>query len=416
MNIAYVCADRGVPVLGHKGASVHVREFVTALAALGHEVTLLCANLGTGNALPPVRVIELAPDASPAAIAETKVRLGPRNRDADPLLRRELGVLAADSRLAARVVASLDDAGVRPEALYQRYALFHRAGEQVAQTLGIPHILEVNAPLAEEQERFRGLRLKELAEEAETQTFRHADHVVAVSAAVRERVLARGVPEERVTVLPNGVDTARFHSVVSGRTIRERYGMNGKPVIGLVSSLKPWHGLDFLLDSFEEISAAHPGALLLIAGDGPGMADLQARVARENLDGRVILAGHVPHAEIPCYLAATDLTVAPYIPQDGFYFSPLKIVESLAVGRPVVAPELGQIADLIQDGVTGLLFPPGDREAFSRQVVSLLSNPPRLQAMGRAAAAIAATEFSWQKNARRVVERMTQLSQARIHP
>lgn len=415
MNIAYLCADHGVPVLGHKGASVHVREFVTALAGLGHEVTLLCTNLGAGNAPPPVRLIELPPDLSPAEIATESARLGLGRPDADQVLRRELREVAADNRLTARALASLDEAGVRPMALYERYALFHRAGEHVARALRIPRILEVNAPLVEEQERFRGLRLKALAVETESETLRSADHIVAVSAAVKERALARGVPAKRVTVLPNGVDTARFHPGVFGRGIRERYRLGGKSVIGFVGSLKPWHGLEFLLDAFAGIAAARPDAALMIVGDGPGMADLQARVAHEDLHGRVILAGHVPHAEIPGYLAAMDLTVAPYTAQDGFYFSPLKIVESLAAGRPVVAPELGQIADLIRDGVTGLLFPPGDREAFAHQVVSLLNDRRRLQTMGSAAAAAARTEFGWQKNARWVTARMTQLSQARYN-
>ncbi len=413
MNIAYLCADRGVPVLGHKGASVHVREFVTALAGLGHEITLLCSNLGEGNGRPSARMIELPLDPSPAEVAQQGAKLGLGNPETDQVLRRELREIAADGQLTARALTLLDEAGVRSEALYERYALFHRAGEQLAQALGIPRILEVNAPLVEEQERFRGLRLKALAAEMESETLRRADHIVAVSAAVKERVLACGVPAERVTVLPNGVDTTRFHPGVSKQPIQERYGLAGKSVIGFVGSLKPWHGMDFLLDAFEQTVAALPEAVLLIVGNGPGMADLQLRVAHESLEGRVILAGHVPHAEIPGYLAAMDLTVAPYAAQDGFYFSPMKIVESLAAGRPVVAPNLGQIADLIQSGVTGLLYPPGDREAFSRQIVSLLNDRPRLHAMGRAATAMAQTAFSWQKNARWVTARMAQLSQAR---
>jgi glycosyltransferase involved in cell wall biosynthesis len=135
-------------------------------------------------------------------------------------------------------------------------------------------------------------------------------------------------------------------------------------------------------------------------------------VARDQLHGRVILTGRVPHADIPAYLAAMDVTVAPYTAQDGFYFSPLKVVESLAAGRPVVAPRLGQLTDLLQDGVTGLLYPPGDRAAFVERVLELLNNPLRLQAMGRAAAAAAREDFGWDKTARRATQIMMRLQAA----
>src|SRR5437870_3631562 len=175
---------------------------------------------------------------------------------------------------ADRGVPVLGEAGLQPDAIYERYALFHRAGGDVAESLKIPRVLEMNAPLVEEQERFRGLRLKYLAEETETETLCRADHVVAVSAAVKERALARGVPSERVTVLPNGVDTARFHPSVNGHPVRQRYGLVGKLVIGFVGSLKPWHGLDFLFDALEQITAGRPDAVLLVVGEGPRMPDL----------------------------------------------------------------------------------------------------------------------------------------------
>ena len=409
MKIAYLCADRGIPVLGDKGASVHVREFVSALAGLGHEVTLLCAKQGTGNPCPPVRMIELPPDESADEMALEAAQLGMGNEEKDQTLHRELGKLACDRKLAARVLMALDQAGVQPDLLYERYALFHRAGGQVATALNIPLMLEVNAPLAEEQERFRGLRLKALADATETETLCRSDHVIAVSAAVREHALSRGALGERVTVLPNGVDTSRFHPGVDGGPVRERYELDGRPVIGFIGSLKPWHGLDFLLDAFTNILARRPDAALLLVGEGPALIDLQARVARDQLHGRVILTGRIPHADIPAYLAAMDITVAPYTAQDGFYFSPLKVVESLAAGRPVVAPRLGQLTDLLQDGVTGLLYPPGDRDIFVNQVIELLNDVPRLRAMSRAAAAAAREDFGWDKTALRATEIMMRL-------
>jgi glycosyltransferase involved in cell wall biosynthesis len=400
MNIAYLCADRGISVLGDKGASVHVREFVTALAGQGHEVTLLCATRGDGNPCPPVRLIELPPNESPEAVAREAARLGVIMVEGDAPLRRELGKLAGDRTLAARVLDALDRAGVRPDALYERYALFHRAGRSVATALHIPFVLEVNAPLALEQERFRELRLKALAKTLEAEILCQADRLVAVSDAMRDYAVSCGVPVDRIAVLPNGVDTVRFHPEVDGQPVRERYGLSGKPVIGFVGSLKPWHGLEFLLDAMEPIRARCPDVVLLVVGTGPGLHDLQARVAREGFAGQIILAGRVAHNDVPAYLAAMDLTVAPYIAQEGFYFSPLKVVESLAAGRPVVAPRLGQLTSLVCDGVTGLLYPPSDPVAFADKVAGLLLDRPRRQAMGLQAVAAARTYFGWERTAR----------------
>lgn len=414
MKVAYLCADRGIPIAGDKGASVHVREFVTALARLGHDVTLLCSRLGSGNPHPPARLLELPPDDRPAEVTAEIATRGIAGGEETDSLRREVGKLICDRRLAARAVEVLGRSGIVPDILYERYALFHRAGGAIASSFGVPLILEVNAPLVEEQERFRGLRLKSEAENAETDIMLRADHVIAVSEAVKDHVAARGVDTERITVLPNGVNIERFHPFVDGASIRKRHGLTDKSVIGFVGSLKPWHGLDFLLDALRHVVERCPGAVLLIVGDGPGLQALRERVAREGFDERVIFAGRVPHADVPCYLAATDVTVAPYDAPDGFYFSPLKVVESLAVGRPVVAPRLGQLERLIRDGETGLLYPCGDLGAFVDHLVAVLDDSPRRTAMGRRASAWARTHFSWDIIARRATDLMTRLRRTSV--
>ncbi|MDE2088920.1 MAG: glycosyltransferase [Gammaproteobacteria bacterium] len=409
MRIAYLNADRGIPVLGDKGASVHVREFVTALAGLGHEVALLCAHRGEGNPCPPARLIELPPDDACAGIEEQRSRLGITCEQEDETLRRELAGLAYDRALCERVLQALDATGAYPQVLYERYALFHHAGADVAAALDIPRVLEVNAPLVEEQERYRGLRLKALAEDVETLSFLRADHVIAVSEEVRDHVLSRGVPARRVSVFPNGVDLARFHPAVDGRAVRERYGLGGAPVIGFVGSFKPWHGLDFLIEVFGRVLSHRPDAVLLAVGDGPALGDMRARAAQARIIDNIVFAGRVAHADVPHHLAAMDVTVAPYPAQNGFYFSPLKVVESLAAGRPVVAPRAGQLAALLRDGETGLLFPPGDREACAAGILELMNDPPRLHAMSRRASAAARADFGWDKTARRVVDLMSGL-------
>ena len=402
MNIAYLCADRGIPVRGFKGASVHVREMVAAFERTGHRVTLVCARLGEGNPAPPGTYIELPPDDDPASLAAVAGELGLDGERPGRTLRRELERLAQDRALPGQVVAALQAADIVPDLLYERYSLFHRAGLEVAATLGIAHILEVNAPLVEEQAQFRGLVQRSLAERVEREVFSRADHVIAVSAAMKDHVVRQGVAETRVTVLPNGVDLERFHDRGEGREVRNRHGLGGGPVIGFVGSLKPWHGLDLLLGAFLLVHRKHPQARLLIVGDGPAMEGLREHAEDPALRGAIVLAGHVPHAEVPAYLAAMDLTVAPYEPRDAFYFSPMKVIESMAAGRPVIAPRIGQIAELVENGVDGRLYPPGDFEACAVALGELLDDPDSRQAMGRLAAQKARREFGWDANAERV--------------
>ncbi len=407
MRIVYLNLDRGIPVLGDKGASVHVRSVVTALARLGHDVTLICSRAGEGNAPPPARLIELAPAVEEAALGAECERLGlPGGALAEPLIRREVTVLAHDRALVARALAALAQAGVRPDLVYERHALFHLAGIAIAEAFGVPRILEVNAPLAEEQARYRGLALRDLADEREARSWRGADLAVPVSDDVRAHLLAAGVPDARVLVTPNGVDTRLFRADPLGAAeVRRRWGLGDDPVIGFVGSFKAWHGVDFLIEALVRLRQETPRLRLLAVGAGPKLAEAQALAAALGQGEAAVFTGAVPHAAIPAHLAAMDLTVAPYPAQDGFYFSPLKVVESLSAGRPVVAPRIGQIETLLADGVTGLLYPPNDLAACVAAIRRLLDEPDLCRQLGGQAAAQARTAWDWTAVVGRVLER-----------
>jgi len=172
--------------------------------------------------------------------------------------------------------------------------------------------------------------------------------------------------------------------------IRRRFNLGPGPVIGFVGSFKPWHGIGLLLDAFESLVAGRPELRLVAVGDGPDLPMARARAAQSVLAGRVLLPGRIAHAEVPAWMAAMDVTVAPYLPQPDFYFSPMKIVEALAAGKPVVAPRVGQIPELVRDGQTGLLFSPGNADELGAALTTLIDDPPRRVSMGNAAREFAA--------------------------
>lgn len=407
MKILYLNFDQGIPVLGHKGASVHVREFVRAAATLGHEVLLVCARLGAGNEAPPGAVVELAETRSSEAMEAISGEFVIDRKASDSALAsREVAKLAYDRSIAQRVFYLLEARRFRPDFVYERHALFAAAGAQIATRLGCPRILEVNAPLAEEQKRYRGLHLESAARGLEAASFEATAGIIAVSERVKTYVesLAPGCAG-RIQVLANGVDVARF---ADGRALREqtREQLNiapETPVIGFIGSFKAWHGTDLLFDVYRDIAATRSLHLLAV-GDGPCWAALHKKVIAASCCGGVTLTGRVPHADIPALTAVIDIMVAPYAAAPDFYFSPLKVLEALACGRPVVAPRIGQLTELVSHGETGLLYRPNDAQECRRAITTLLDNPPLRMKMGRAAQASMAAR-GWERIVEQVMER-----------
>jgi glycosyltransferase involved in cell wall biosynthesis len=404
MKILYLNLDHGIPVLGDKGASVHVREFTTGLAQQGHEVNLICAKLGKGNAPPPATLIELPPDAEEHDLfRECAAKHLPASSMVEPILRREVSRLKYDRGFCARAIAALESRSFRPDLVYERHALFHSAGAALARMFGVPRLLEVNAPLIREQEQYRGLVLKGAATTAESDSFEGADSIIAVSDEVAAYIASRGVRAGNILVIPNGVDTARFHPGAGGEAVREKLGLGADPVIGFIGSFKPWHGVGFLIDAFAAMAARHPRVRLLCIGEGPELEAARRDAVRLGLEDRIVFTGRVPHADIPAHLAAMDVSVAPYLPDRDFYFSPLKVVEALAAGTPVVATRIGQLERLVEHGLTGFLFEPGDQADFIAKTLDLVGDAPRRRAMSEAARARALSDFSWSAAVRRAL-------------
>ncbi|HUF68844.1 MAG TPA: glycosyltransferase family 4 protein [Longimicrobiales bacterium] len=394
MRICYLCADRGIPVDGHKGASAHVRGLVRAFARQGHQVVVVTA----GEAEPsPAR----SPLAETAGVVEV-VRTGPPAlldglaADTPPRLARALGHVWTNGCVEQALEAVIDRWA--PDLLYERYSPFSIAGGTVARRRGIPHILEVNAPLAKEGQKYRRQSLQEAAEALERSALTGASSVVAVSAELRDLLVDAGLEESTITVVPNGVDLELFNPAVSP----VRLVPADRIAIGFAGSLKPWHGLEQLCDAFR--MADDDRLHLVVIGDGPAAGVI--RELAEELPGRVTLTGAIAHDRVPEYLRGLDIAVAPYPPLDAFYFSPLKLLEYMAVGLPVIASSIGQVPELVADGGTGILVPPGDPAALADAIGRLAGDPARRNAFGARAAEQARAHHGWERRATTIIELM----------
>jgi len=418
MNIAYICADFGVHVFGHKGASIHVREMVSALRNAGHSICLISPAIDEGKegreksaaeshsarVMKSLDGVALLPVSPPERLLQLFKDLETLDKflDVKTRIRQELRNLLYNLTLYEQAVDALRLR--RMDLIYERYALFSYAGIRLARELGVPHILEVNAPLAEEQEKLRGLEMKNLARETERHIFRATDRVIVVSRQLQEYVVSCGVPESRLHLLPNAVDPRRFAAAKNNSIMRAQYRLDGKCVIGFVGSLKPWHGTETLLEAFRELHATIANMHLLIVGDGPGRDDLEKYAQEKSLNGAVTFTGNVPYDDIPRYIAAMDITVAPYKPHENFYYSPIKIFEYMIMGKPVVAGRIGQVEEIITHHETGMLYEPGNIGQLTAALAKLAGDASLRHRLGERARAWVQKERTWENNARRVIE------------
>ncbi len=388
-RILYLTADRGVPIRGSKGASVHVRSMVQALKDLG--VTALVLTTRSGP--------EDGPSVDARAIETRTPRLIER------LIHRAVLWVRGRAGLEIEALRLLDNLALywkghrhsrawHPDLLYERAALSCVAGSLLARRLKIPHFVEVNAPLSEEEARFRAGRVSWLTRWIEGWTLRRADRVIVVSRALESHVRNLGVSPERILVLPNAFDPRIFHPHLDGRSVRRRLQPDGSFLVGFSGSLKPWHGVDHLLRAWAKVVQRMPSATLLIVGDGPCRDALEDLGRNLNVEHQVRFVGAVPHRSVGEYLAACDVLVAPYGPLEKFYFSPLKMAEYLAMGRPVVASALGQLQEEFDETHGVILVPPGDETSLARALIDLGADPSRRECLGRAAASSAA--WTWE--------------------
>lgn len=411
LKIAYLSTDFGIPVHGNKGASIHVRELSSALVARGHHVEIVtCRAGGDAPAGFDIPVHEF-PLAKPERLLVGAIQDDPYA--SEPMAKEVRSMLYA-STLRYRLREMMDE--LRPDAIYERYALLGTTGVDLAKDLAIPHILEVNSPLSGEQARHRGSALAQTIRAVERRVLGAADQIIAVSRPLKHWIVETGVEADRVTVIPNGVNIGRFANAASVAVdSRARLGLGDRPVIGFVGTLKGWHGTATLIRAVARVArergfdrAPH----LLIVGDGPQRSRLAQVAIEEGVDALTTFTGMIPHQEMVAHIAAMDIAVAPYDETPDFYFSPLKLFEYMAAGRPVIAAGIGQIEDCVRHGETGLLYPPGDLEALTRCIVDLLDEPVRAQSLGRAAREEALSHRSWEHNAR-IVTGLVEHEQAR---
>jgi glycosyltransferase involved in cell wall biosynthesis len=372
MNIAYVTADADVPVFGKKGCSVHVQEMLRAFMRRGMEADVFAGAFGgsvtaefSGLRMPSIR----------------------QQKTDDPEDHEQAAVAA--NTVLREVLANRNFE--QPFSLvYERYSLWSYAAMEFAREQSIPAVLEMNAPLLEENTRRHLLIDRAKAEDATMRAFRAATVITTVSRQLAHIVEKHPSARGKVHVIPNASDPNRFSSATPSLTRTP-----DQFVVGFVGELQAWQGVSVLLSAFQLVADALPHSKLIIIGDGPEREPLERDVAAKGLQNHVVFTGAVSPHSIPGMLASLDVAVAPYPQLAGFYKSPLKIFEYMAAGLPIVASRIAQVQETLTHNRTGILVSPGDKESLAQALYDLHEDRDKRLQLGTAARARARSCHTW---------------------
>lgn len=376
MKILYIATAIRLDI-SHGGAT-HAVEVANGLAALGHELWVI--GRGTREQMHGKFSAHVTPTSMPPTLAW----------------------------MTTPLISRITDQW-QPDVIMERFYTFAGGGMGVAHARNIPAVLEVNAPVIDppqtRKDTLDRLLGRPMARWA-TQQCRWADRIVTP--------LATTVPhavQHKVVPLPWGANVHRFdperypRNGTEALALRRRIGIPpDAPVVGFVGSFRAWHGARDAVHAFRYVREQVPNAWLLMVGDGPERQAIMTEVEHQHRTN-VCFVGGVPYDDVPAYLAICDVAVAPFAPRMhpplqhyGFYWSPLKIFEAMAMRVPVVTTEVAPLPAIIEG--SGIVVPEGDVPRFAAAITQLLTDSTMRTAMGLRARQRVIEQFSWDAHCR----------------
>ncbi|MAS40747.1 MAG: glycosyltransferase, exosortase A system-associated [Porticoccaceae bacterium] len=311
-----------------------------------------------------------------------------------------LGELALMKALERRLSALVEE--IRPDIIHAHSPVLNALPAiRVARRHGLPVVYEIRAfwedaavdhgTTAEGSLRYR------LTRALETRAIRKADHVFTICEGLRRDIVARQVPAQKVTVIPNAVNVDSFQ--MSGEAdvgLRAQLGLDGSEVVGFIGSFYAYEGLDLLVAALPRMIERRAGIRLLLVGGGPQADRLKAQASALGVADKVVFTGRVPHSDVQRYYDLVDVLAYPrHSMRLTELVTPLKPLEAMAQGRIFVASDVGGHQELIRHGETGVLFPAGDGAALCDAVCDLFEDRERWQEMRLAGRRFVEQERNW---------------------
>jgi PEP-CTERM/exosortase A-associated glycosyltransferase len=326
-----------------------------------------------------------------------------------------LNQISVINRLAHRLgeVAKI----VKPDILHAHSpALNAVAALRVGRRLGIPVVYEVrafweDAAVDHGTSKENGLRYR-LTRALETYAFNRVDAITTICEGLRNDIVMRDIPTQKVTVIPNAVDIEKFSlGGTPNNELKQQLGLAGCRVIGFIGSFYAYEGLDLLLTALPHILNKMPDVRVLLVGGGSQEESLKEQSLQLGISKKIIFTGRVPHSDVNRYYDLVDVLVYPrHSMRLTELVTPLKPLEAMAQGRLLVASNVGGHKELIRDGETGILFKAESPQDLANKVLDLLNTPERWPAIKAAGRCFVETERNWKVSVARYRDVYTRLA------
>jgi glycosyltransferase involved in cell wall biosynthesis len=379
LNICYVAPDVAVPHF--RGASTHVYEVSRNLSLRGHRVCLVSRRLSRSqprweriDGFQTYRSFQGIAFEIPGSSYAPSHADSERRSPVHMLYSLYLGSYRA-FQLGAELATIMSGRGI--DIVIERETAFG-AGAVLSSMLGVPMVLEMIGP------RVSALSLK------------RANRVLAYS---KEMVGGR-VPSERLVIVPAGVNTSLFSpNLAAGERVRRRHGLGSDPVVGYVGTFQRWHGVNDLLSACQKLRTGGRRFKVLLVG--PYFRDAATFAEDLGLSQDAVFVGPIPYDSVPDYVNACDVLCAPYDPslspmrRERGIGAPLKVLEYMSCEKPVVSTKVPPITDVVDNGRTGLLVPPGDVASLASAIAELIDSPSLRETLGRDARKSVLSGYAW---------------------
>jgi glycosyltransferase involved in cell wall biosynthesis len=294
----------------------------------------------------------------------------------------------------------------KPDVLFNRLELYYFSGLWLSRLLDLPLIVEADCPPTYEHVTFYGknyLHLGHLPTHIELANLRAADAIIVISNVLKNYYVERGIPAEKMHVIANAADPQKFRPLPKDRELAQKYDLADKTVVGWIGSLVGWSGIESLIDAARHVLRTRPQVCFMMVGGGKNQEFFREQLQIPHLRDRVILPGTVPHSEVPRYLSCMDVVLAPYPKLAFWYASSMKIFEYMAAGKTVLATDVGQVGEIITDGVNGFLFDPDHDGELREKIVTLVDSAEARQRVGAQARRDIEQKWNWDNNAKQML-------------
>lgn len=392
LKIIYYSPHPTHDIVSEVGYSTHQRETINSMRLLGHDVVPVILG-GTEKASVEAHIGQLTQKSK---LKKLLLKILPL-----PVINalKDYSLLQHDKRAAATLAKAIEEH--KPDLVYERGEYLQNKGTVLCKKRGIRHFLEVNSPCVQEMRGFEGPSLIGfLGHWKEASKIKNTNHIICVSSALKEFIQKRYKPTVDIQVEPNCINPEKEQAAIqSDFKAIENVDVSNKKIIGFVGSIFPHHGVDELIEAFQEVRSSMPEAFLLIIGDGILRPGLEEMAIRQLPVGSYLFTGKIPHSEIMNWIALFDVAV---MPNSNWYGSPIKVLEYGLMKKPVVAPDLGPLRDLAVNDKEAFLFTPGISN-LSQTLLKVLQNEEKSQRVAVDFYHKIMDKFTWEKQTERIL-------------